>query len=101
MLHSIEREIEHDVGLLNLVEDLGNVWHACRETDLSRDFYNSAFSRATRRLNCSAASKPIRELRAARFGSNDTPSDRFFGQHVLLVATRPWDVQFERRQIEK
>jgi len=78
------------------------VWHACREMGQSRDYCNlSALARATRRLNYSAASTPIRELRATRFGSNDPPSDRFFAQHALLVATRPWDVQIERHQIKR
>ena len=37
MLHTIDKIIEHKIGLLNLAEELGNVPRACQVMGLPRD----------------------------------------------------------------
>ena len=39
MINSNERVIKHKIGLLNLVEELGNVSQACKMMGLSRDTF--------------------------------------------------------------
>ncbi len=39
MLHSSERIIKHKLGLLNLAEELGNVYRACKVMGLSLDTF--------------------------------------------------------------